>query len=95
MGEYKGTPGELIYECTVQFTQMVEYGIPANAIFSGQTPPPEGARFDAYFEGPITGPKVQINALEDFLFPDADPEAADFEHGIGHSRSSPVSSPSQ
>ena len=59
MGEYKGTPGELIYEYTVQFTQVVEYGIAAQAIFSGQTPPPEGARFDVYFEGPITGSKVQ------------------------------------
>jgi len=60
MNEYKGTPGELIYEYTVQFTQVVEYGIAPDAIFSGQTPPPpEGARFDVHFEGPITGPKVQ------------------------------------
>jgi Protein of unknown function (DUF3237) len=59
MGEYKGTPGELIYEYTLQFTQVVEYGISANAFFSDQIPPPaEGARFDVYFAGPITGPKV-------------------------------------
>ena len=60
MGEYKGTPGELIYEYTVQFAQVVEYGISANAVFSGQMQPPaEGARFDVYFEGPITGPKMK------------------------------------
>jgi hypothetical protein len=60
MGEYKGTPGELIYEYTLQFTQVVEYGTSANAVFSGQMrPPAEGARFDVYFEGPITGPKLK------------------------------------
>ena len=31
MGESKGTPGELIYEYALQFTQLVEYGISANA----------------------------------------------------------------
>ena len=60
MGEYNGTPGELIYDGTLQFTQVVEYGISANSLFSGQMPPPaEGARFDVHFEGPITGPKVK------------------------------------
>ena len=60
MGEYKGTPGELIYEYTLKFTQVVEYGISANAVLSGQMPPPaEGARLDVYFEGPITGPKLK------------------------------------
>jgi hypothetical protein len=60
MGEYKGTLGELIYEYTVQCTQVVEYGISANAFFSGQIPPPaEGVRFDVYFAGPITETKVR------------------------------------
>ncbi len=60
MGDYTGTPGEFLYEYTLQFTQVVEYGISANAAFSGQVaPPPEGARFDVYFEGPITGPKMK------------------------------------
>jgi hypothetical protein len=60
MGEYKGTPGELVYEYACNFTQVVEYGVSANAIFSGQMQPPaEGARFDVYFEGPITGPKMK------------------------------------
>jgi len=58
MGEYTGTPGELLYEYTLQFTQVVAYGGSADAVLSGRIPPPaEGARFDVYFEGPITGPK--------------------------------------
>ena len=49
-------PGGLLYEYTPKFTQVVEYGASADALISGQTPPPaEGARFDVYFEGPITG----------------------------------------
>ena len=59
MADYKGTPGELIYEYTMKITRVAEYGVSANAIFSGQTPPPaEGARFDVYFEGPTSGPKI-------------------------------------
>ena len=53
MSEQTEIPGELIYEYAPQFTQVVEYGASAEAVFSGQTPPPaEGARFDVYFEGP-------------------------------------------
>jgi hypothetical protein len=56
VSEQAGIPGELIYEYVQQFTQVVEYGASAEAVFSGQTPPPaEGARFDVYFEGPVTG----------------------------------------
>jgi hypothetical protein len=59
MGDNKLVPREIIYEYTSQITQMIEYGTSANAVFSGQTPPPpEGARFDAFFERPITGPKL-------------------------------------
>jgi Protein of unknown function (DUF3237) len=60
MSDYKGTPGELIYEYTAQFTQVLEHGASASAVSSGQVrPPAEGARFDVYFEGPIAGPKVK------------------------------------
>ena len=56
MSEQTGIPGELIYEYAPQFTQVVEYGVSAEGVFSGQTPPPaEGARFDVYFEGPVNG----------------------------------------
>lgn len=59
MSEQAGITGEPIYEYTVQFTQVVEYGASAEALFAGQTPPPaEGARIDVHFEGPITGQKV-------------------------------------
>ena len=52
-------PGELIYEYALQIMQMVEYGASADAVFSGQTPPPEGARFDLYLEGRLAGPKLK------------------------------------
>lgn len=60
MSERTGMSGELIYEYFTRFTQVVEYGISVEAVLSGQTPPPaEGARFDVYFEGPISGPKLE------------------------------------
>ena len=50
-------PGELIYEYTVQFTGVTSYGAPAlDALLSGAVaPPPQGARYDVAFEGPVTG----------------------------------------
>jgi Protein of unknown function (DUF3237) len=74
MGEHNGAPGEFAYEYVLQFTRVVEYGISADAFFKGQVPPPaEGARFDVYFKGPISGPKVK-GTLEgvDFLHIRAD-----------------------
>ena len=60
MSEQKGMPGELLYEYTCGFTQVVEYGTSAEALFAGQTPPPpEGARIDVYFEGPVTGSRLK------------------------------------
>ncbi len=60
MSEQPEISGEPIYEYTCQFTQVVEYGASAEAVLSGQTPPPaEGARFDVHFEGPVTGPKLK------------------------------------
>ena len=52
-------PGALIYEYRPQVTQVVEYGASADAVLSGQAPPAEGARFDFYLEGPVSGPKLQ------------------------------------
>jgi len=52
-------PGELVYEYMLQITQVVGYGASADAMFSGQTPPPEGARFDLYLEGRVAGPKLK------------------------------------
>jgi len=60
MSEHVGIPGELIYEYTPRITQVVEYGTSADGVFSGRTPPPpEGARFDVHFEGPVTGPRLR------------------------------------
>ena len=59
MGDDVNTSGQLLYEYVLQFTRVAEFGSSANALFSGAAPPPfEGARFDVYFEGPITGPKL-------------------------------------
>jgi hypothetical protein len=52
-------PGALIYEYRPQITQVVEYGASADAVLSGRTPPAEGARFDFYLEGPVSGPNLQ------------------------------------
>ena len=52
-------PAELLYEYTLQTTQVVEYGVSVEALMSGQVQPPaEGVRFDVYFEGPVTGAKL-------------------------------------
>ena len=74
MTEHTGMPGELLYEYTVQFTQVVEYGTSAEALFSGQTPPPaEGARIDVHFEGPVTGARLKGTAKGvDYLYIRAD-----------------------
>jgi hypothetical protein len=51
--------GEPVYEYAPQVTQTVEYGVSADAVLSGRAaPPPEGARFDLYLEGPVTGPRL-------------------------------------
>jgi len=52
-------PGELIYEYRPQITEVVEYGASADALLSGEAPPAEGARFDFYLQGPVSGPKLQ------------------------------------
>lgn len=62
MSERAGMPGELLYEYTLQFTQVVEYGVSAEALFAGQTPPAEGARLDVHFEGPVTGARLNGTA---------------------------------
>jgi hypothetical protein len=51
--------GELVYDYTVNLTAMKEYGFSFEALMAGTAPPPpEGARFDATFEGTSTGPKI-------------------------------------
>lgn len=50
--------GEPLYESTGNFTQVVEFGVSMEALASGQVaPPPEGARFDVWFEGAVKGTK--------------------------------------
>lgn len=52
--------GDLLYEYTVKLTGMTEYGTSFEALMAGTAaPPPEGARFDVWFEGSSTGPKLR------------------------------------
>jgi len=52
--------GDLLYEYTVKFTGMTEYGVSLESLMAGKVaPPPEGARFDVAFEGASNGPKLK------------------------------------
>lgn len=52
--------GELLYEYTVKFTGMTEYGVNLESLVAGTVaPPPEGARIDVAFEGASIGPKLK------------------------------------
>lgn len=55
--------GELLYEYTLNITGLTEYGTSLAELMSGKVVmPPEGARFDVYFEGPATGEKLKGTA---------------------------------
>ena len=52
--------GEHLYEVSVKFTRVSEFGVSMEALSSGKVPPPpEGARFDVAFEGNSSGPKLK------------------------------------
>ena len=51
--------GEFLYETTVTFTKIVEYGLSLEALGSGEASlPAAGARFDYHFQGVLRGPRV-------------------------------------
>jgi hypothetical protein len=54
-------PGELIYEYTIQSTGATSYGVRAlDALLSGVADiPPQGARYDLAFQGPIVGQRLR------------------------------------
>ena len=54
--------------------KLVEYGISFDTLTSeGATPPPEGARFDTYFDGVIEGPKLKGTiSCADYIYIRAD-----------------------
>ena len=54
-------PGELIYEYTIHSTGATSYGGPAlDALLSGSADiPPQGARYDLAFQGPIVGRRLR------------------------------------
>jgi len=48
--------GEKIYEYDLDVTGVTDYGIPLDAVLSGQVPiPPQGVRIDIAFEGRAAG----------------------------------------
>jgi hypothetical protein len=53
--------GELIYEYTIQSTGVTSYGAPPlDAVLSGVADiPPQGARYDLAFEGPVIGQRLR------------------------------------
>jgi len=53
--------GELIYEYTIQSTGVTSYGVPALDVLLSSIAdvPPQGARYDLTFEGPIVGPRLR------------------------------------
>lgn len=52
--------GEHLYDLTVNFTKITEYGSSLETLVAGKTtPPPEGARIDVAFEGVVRGPKLK------------------------------------
>jgi hypothetical protein len=69
--------GELVYEYALQVMRVVEYGLSADDLFSGQaSPTPEGARIDFYLEGSVTGPKLKGTVVGiDYLYFRADGRA--------------------
>lgn len=51
---------DLLFEERVRLTDVVEYGFSMNDLLEGKTPiPPEGARFDIYFEGMLQGERIK------------------------------------
>ncbi len=66
--------GDLIYEYTIHFTKVIDYGISFDALASGKEPiPPSGARVDVEYRGECHGPKIK-GAIEgvDYLYFRAD-----------------------
>ena len=63
-------PGELIYEYTISSTGVTSYGVPAlDVLLSGGAEiPPQGARYDLTFQGPVAGRRLRGTVeLSDYL----------------------------
>ena len=80
-GHEASMAGALIYEYRPEITQVVEYGASADAVLSGKTPPAEGARFDFYLEGPVSGPLQGTFRGVDYIYFRADGRAELHIHG--------------
>jgi hypothetical protein len=95
-------PGELIYEYTIQSTGATSYGVPAlDALLSGVADiPPQGARYDLAFRGPIVGQRLRGTVeLTDYIHirPDGRVQLTSMQRSrprmARRSRSMPMASP--
>ena len=70
MGSSQLTVGELLYEASVGFTEVVEYGVSLGAVLAGSIAlPPAGARFDVSFRGSLRGPRLSATVVGvDYLY---------------------------
>jgi hypothetical protein len=68
------TVGDMIYDVTVHFTKITEYGVSLMAALSRQAPVPlAGARADVAFEGVSRGPRIKGKVTgTDYLYLRAD-----------------------
>jgi len=69
----KITVGDLLYDVTVKFTNIIEYGVGLKPLLTRESPPPlTGARVDVFFEGTSRG-KIQGKVIgTDYLYIRAD-----------------------
>ncbi len=65
--------GDLLYEYAVNISRVTDYGVTLDSLAAGAAPPPEGARFDVWFEGPVNGERFKGTATGvDYLHVRAD-----------------------
>ena len=68
---------------TFELTKAIDYGVSWEEVRSGGKLPPEGARFDAYFEGDVEGPRIKGKcSCTDYLHVRADGRIQLNIHGV-------------
>lgn len=72
---------DVLYRAELKITGVQDFGIPLDAALSGQAPP-QGARVDVSFEGPITGQLEGTLKGVDYLRIRADGRAELDLHGV-------------
>jgi hypothetical protein len=74
---------EILYEAELNITVATDFGVPLDAILSGSQPiPPQGARWDVSFAGPVRGQLDGTVEGVDYLRPRADGRMELDLHGV-------------